>query len=245
MFLYVWFFILGTIVGSFVCLCIDRLPLGISIAEGRSFCFECFHPLDWKDLIPIVSFVLLKGRCRYCQKRISIFYPFFEIFSGCLLVFLVYYETQILKALLLFLLIMDFIVISIIDHKWMIIPDICLIWEIVMIICLCSFYQIPLIERLIGLFIISGPILLLNCFLPDSFGGGDIKLLCINGFLLGYRKIVVAFVLAVLFGGGYASYLMVQKGVNRKEHMAFGIYLCIGILIALFWGEQILSLYGL
>lgn len=244
MFLYVWFFILGAVIGSFFQVCKDRLPLGLDIVKGRSFCFDCLHPLQWFDLIPIVSYVMLKGRCLYCHHRISLFYPIFEMMSGFLLVLLVYYESQMIKTILLFLLIMDFITISLIDRQWQIIPDEMIILEIFIVLGLMPYSDVSLWERLIGILIISMPLLLLNFWIPDSFGGGDIKLLMVNGFMLGYIKIILAFTIAVLLGGIYASYLLFYKKTHRHHHIAFAGFLCVGILISLFFGEYILYFYS-
>ena len=241
MFLYVWFFILGTIVGSFFQLCMDRLPLGLDVIKGRSFCFRCFHPLQWKDLIPVMSFILLKGRCRYCQRRISLRYPLFEILSGLLLVFMVYYITPMGKAFLLYLLIMDFITLTVIDKKWQIIPDFTLLLEAVLTIGLIFYIDVPLDERIIGMFIISLPMFLMNQWVIESFGGGDIKLMFISGFLLGYVHILLAFCIAVIVGGLYAGYLLIRQKAHRHSHIAFGGFLCLGILVSLFYGELILS----
>ena len=241
MFLYVWFFILGAVIGSFFQVCKDRLPLGLDIVKGRSFCFDCLHPLQWFDLIPIVSYVMLKGRCRYCHHRISLFYPIFEMMSGFLLVLLVYYESQMIKAILLFLLIMDFITISLIDRQWQIIPDFTLLLEAVLTIGLIFYIDVPFYERIIGMFIISLPMFLMNQWVIESFGGGDIKLMFISGFLLGYVHILLAFCIAVIVGGLYAGYLLIRQKAHRHSHIAFGGFLCLGILVSLFYGELILS----
>ena len=95
--------------------------------------------------------------------------------------------------------------------------------------------DVSLWERLIGILIISMPLLLLNFWIPDSFGGGDIKLLMVNGFMLGYIKIILAFTIAVLLGGIYASYLLFYKKTHRHHHIAFAGFLCVGILISLFF----------
>lgn len=245
MFLYVWFFILGTIIGSFFQLCKDRLPLGLDIIKGRSFCFECLMPLKWMDLIPIVSYFMLKGRCRYCQRRISLWCPLFETFSGCLLVFMIANEKQILKALLIYLLIMDFITLSLIDLQWQIIPDETILLEIILVILLSFYIKIPLLDRIIGMLAVSIPMILMNHCISESFGGGDIKLMIVSGYLLGWKQIVLAFIIAVLTGGLYASYLLLCKKVQRQSHMAFGGFLCFGVLISLFWGRQLLRIYGL
>ena len=140
-----------------------------------------------------MSFILLKGRCRYCQRRISLRYPLFEILSGLLLVFMVYYITPMGKAFLLYLLIMDFITLTVIDKKWQIIPDFTLLLEAVLTIGLIFYIDVPFYERIIGMFIISLPMFLMNQWVIESFGGGDIKLMFISGFFVGICSYSISF----------------------------------------------------
>lgn len=245
MFLYVWFFILGCIIGSFFWLCQERLPLKMSVIKGRSFCFGCLHPLQWNDLIPIISFVALKGKCRYCQRKLSLVYPLFEIMSGTLLVLMIYFEPAILKAILLYLLIMDFIILSVIDIHWQIIPNEMIVLEMALSVLISFYIKIPVYERILGMCVVSLPMFFMNCLISNSFGGGDIKLMIVSGFLLGYKKIILAFMIAVITGGIYAFYLLLHKQANAKSHMAFGQFLCFGIIVSFFWGQHIFYAFGI
>ncbi len=103
--------------------------------------------------------------------------------------------------------------------------------------------QIPLMERLIGLFSVSVPLLLITAVIPGSFGGGDIKLMGASGLFLGWRLSLIAMFLAVLFGGIYGMYLLITGKKGRKDHFAFGPFLCVGMVISLFWGMDLFHWY--
>lgn len=241
MFLYAWFFIFGAIIGSFFNVCIDRLPYEQNIIKGRSFCFECFHQLRWNDLIPIFSYLCLKGRCRYCHQRISIRYPIFEAIGGSLMVFLAYmYHERYDYAVFLFFLLMTLLTITLIDHQYLLIPHELIIICAILALCSLPYFSLSFLERVIGMGIVSLPLIMMNFVIKESFGGGDIKLMFVCGFLLGAVQIVLAFMIAVILGGSYAAYLLLKKRDYRQTHIAFGGFLCLGIVISLFYGEQIL-----
>ena len=98
-------------------------------------------------------------------------------------------------------------------------------------------------ERVIGLFVVSLPMLILTILITDAFGGGDIKLMAVCGFLLGWENTLLAFFIALLLGGGYGSYLLLSKRISRGKHIAFGPYLCIGVALSLLYGQEILGWY--
>lgn len=103
--------------------------------------------------------------------------------------------------------------------------------------------QIPLMERLIGMFSVSVPLLLITAAIPGAFGGGDIKLMGASGLFLGWRLSLIAVFMAVLFGGIYGMYLLITGKKGRKDHFAFGPFLCVGMVISLFWGMDLLHWY--
>lgn len=242
--LYIYSFIAGCCIASFINVVIYRLPKHISFSKGRSFCPQCQKTLKGYDMIPILSWFLLKGRCRYCKKRISFRYPFIELLGG-LLAILCFYQYQISwMTILSFIISMLFLAITMIDLDTMTIPDELVI--IVGIVSIVSYFiqpQISLLSRLIGMVCISMPMFLLTILIPDSFGGGDIKLLFVAGFLLGWQNTLLAFFIAIMVAGVYACYVLVRKQKDRKGHIAFGPYLCIGIFIALLQGTNIMHWY--
>lgn len=101
-----------------------------------------------------------------------------------------------------------------------------------------------LLERLIGMMVVSVPMFLITLWIPGAFGGGDIKLMAASGLLLGWKLNLVAVFLAILTGGLYGSYLLITGKKGRREHFAFGPFLCVGMVIALFWGESLIHWYG-
>jgi leader peptidase (prepilin peptidase)/N-methyltransferase len=147
------------------------------------------------------------------------------------------------KTLLLFVFFELLMVISFVDYDTMQIPDKFVITAF--LIGILSFFCMPelsLIERMVGIFIISVPMLLLVILIPGAFGGGDIKLMGACGILLGWKLELVATVIAIVIAGVYAIGLLCQRKKKMQEHFAFGPFLCMGIVIAILWGEQLIRL---
>lgn len=255
----VFIFIFGLIIGSFLNALIYRLHIGESIAHGRSKCPHCGHVLAWTDLVPVISFLLLKGTCRYCQKKISWQYPVVELAVAVL--FLISYlinvgQFPVLNLLcpidLKFWLLMarDFIAISaltaifVYDYKWMIIPDSIVLPAIVAILILNYFIGIPVASILIGALIGFG-FFAIQYFISQGawIGGGDLRLGALMGALLGWPLIVVALFFSYIFGAIISVMLLIGKKVNRKSAVPFGVFLAPAAIIALFWGEIILTWY--
>ncbi len=245
---YLYVFILGIVVGSFLNVIIYRLPLGLSIAKGRSFCPTCKNPIKAYQNIPLFSFLFLRGRCAHCGTKIAWRYPLVEGLSGVLTVvsFLVFGAS--LQFLVVFIVTAILIAITFIDFDTMTIPNALVIALLVPALAsVFVFPEIGLSSRLIGVFIVSAPMLILTFIIPDAFGGGDIKLMAVAGFMLGFPSTLLATFIALLFGGGVAIFILVQK--KEGKHMAFGPYLCLGIFVAQNFGGPIIrcyfSLFGL
>ncbi|MDE6952749.1 MAG: prepilin peptidase [Erysipelotrichales bacterium] len=235
-FCYTYFFILGTIVASFVNVIIYRIPKNIDYIKGRSFCPNCQHQLSFFDLIPIISYILLKGKCRYCHQHISICDTLFEICGG--FVFIICFYCFQAMGIFYFLLIMLFVSISIVDIKIMEIP-----YEFMVVYFILSFiYTINQginSEHLLGIFILTLPLILMNTLKKDCIGGGDIIFLGISGFMLGCRYVIIGMIIAVLLASFYALIKMLKK----KDYIAFAPFLCLGMFISLLWGEPIFQFY--
>lgn len=246
--LYLYVFIIGIVIGSFLNVIIYRIPREISFAKGRSFCPHCNAQIKGYHNIPIFSYFWLKARCTDCGEPISIRYPLVELFTGIMavLIFAVYGFS--FQWLVVFSAGAILICITMIDFDTMIIPN-----ELVLALmapALLSFFffpQVGILSRVIGIFIISLPMLVLALFIPDAFGGGDIKLMAVAGFMLGWGNTLLAAFIGLLLGGAVAVALLVRK--TKDKHMAFGPYLCIGIMTALLFGDIIIqwyfSLFGL
>ncbi|MEI7884578.1 MAG: prepilin peptidase [Clostridia bacterium] len=231
-------------IGSFLNVVIYRVPLGISIAKGRSYCPSCNTQLKNYDLIPIFSYLFLRGKCRKCGSKISLRYPLVELVTGILAVFIFLIVGFSWQAVLIFAVTAIMLAISLIDLDTMTIPNGLLIALIPFITGLFFLQpELALLARIIGFLALSLPMFLLNFVVEDSFGGGDIKLMALAGFMLGWQQTLVAFFIALMLGGSLATYLLLTKQKEKGSHIPFGPYLCIGIFLALLFGEKLLSWY--
>lgn len=248
--IYLYVFVIGTIIGSFLNVVIWRVPQELSFIKGRSFCPNCHNTLKPYDMIPVLSWILLKGKCRFCGERISIRYPMIELCGGLIGIGCFHHFGFAWDSVLSFVIIMTLLVITMIDFDTMTIPNGLIIFLIfpIIIVSICH-PEITLVERVIGFFVISVPMYLLTRLIPDCFGGGDIKLIAVCGILLGWKLTLLAMFLAIIVGGMYACYLVISKKAKKGAHMAFGPYICLGVTLAWFYGDQLinayLSLFGL
>lgn len=234
-------FIVGTIFGSFFNVVIYRLPRKESITTQRSHCPHCQAPIKALDLIPLVSFVLLKGRCRNCQSKISLRYPLVELLSG-ISYLLMYLQFKLTIPFFIGIALASIlIIITMIDLDTMEINDRFQVAIFVLAIIYIFTQDVSVMEHLIGFFIISVPFYII-ALVSNGLGGGDIKLIAMAGLLLGYRATFVAFLIAAVVGGVYAIYLL-KQGKSQKQAIAFGPYLCLGIFFAYLYGNQLLDWY--
>lgn len=244
--LYFIIFLYGIVLGSFLNVLIYRIPLKENIVTERSHCMKCGAKIQWYDLIPLVSFLLLRGRCRNCGSKISRQYPLIEAMNGFgyVLIFAVkgFLWTSILDCLVFSVL----IVISVIDFRTYEIP-VSLNIAILIIACAQTILDNKHVyDHLIGALVVSGFMLLLLLIGRawkgiDVFGGGDIKLMAAAGLLIGWQYIILAFFIGCVLGAVIHS---IRMKVSKQGHvLAFGPYLCAGILIAMLYGHQILYWY--
>ncbi|MBS7009298.1 prepilin peptidase [Anaerostipes sp.] len=248
---YFIFFWIGASVFSFVNVLIYRVPRKISFVGGRSFCPSCGTKLKFYDMIPVFSYLFLKGKCRKCRAKISPRYPAVELLGGITAVwcaFLIPLEAgagiYLLKVCFLLLTGALLAAVAFVDVDTMEIPNgFVLALACLGIVSLFLFPEVSLVMRMIGFFAVSVPMLLLTVLIPGAFGGGDIKLMAAAGFLLGVKLIAAAFFFAVLTGGIYGIYLLAGKKKGGKDHFAFGPFLCIGIWAAVCWGNEVISWY--
>jgi len=266
MFLLFFIFLFGLVVGSFLNVVICRLGTKKSALKGRSFCPHCKHTLAWYDLIPVLSFALLKGQCRYCAKKISWQYPLVELATGLLflLAFRAVYSgsltlrtggglgwgtaTSLLLAVISFL-----IVIFVYDLKHYLIPD-KIIFPAIVVACLyqvssqlTAYSQRLTLTTFYPLFAALGAatffLLLVLITRGKGMGVGDIKLAFLMGLLLSWPQIVTALFIAFLSGGLIGLVLILARKKKLKSTVPFGPFLVSGTIIALFWGEKIVSWY--
>lgn len=237
-------FILGLIFGSFLNVCIARIPDRESIVYGGSRCPSCRTRLRAYDLIPVLSYILLKGRCRYCHIPISWRYPLVELLTGllfCLTYFMIGFQPLLFKYLVLFSLL---VVILFIDIDRQIIPN-----PLVLMIFVWALGWQTLLpefswrEALLGFLLGGGLLLAIALISKGAMGGGDIKLMFAAGMALGGAATVLALFLAFLSGALVGGLLMVTGRKQRKEPIPFGPFLALGIWVASLWGEELIELY--
>jgi leader peptidase (prepilin peptidase)/N-methyltransferase len=238
------FIVLGACFGSFINAAAFRAANKESVAKGRSKCPHCQKTLTWVELIPLLSYLALRGRCRGCKTPVSPRYLLVEVIFAlasalCYIRFGFSWMTLIAYGVLLILL-----AIALIDMQTMEIPDGLIIALIPFAAAAAWFYPgISLLQRGIGLPAVALPMLILALVIAGGFGGGDIKLMAVCGFLLGWQNILFAFFLAVMVGGSYALVLLAGKKKKKGEHIAFGPYLCAGVATAMLYGERIIAAY--
>lgn len=240
--LYALVFIYGIIVGSFLNVCIYRIPLKESVVTTRSHCMRCGYKLKWYDLVPVFSYVFLRGRCRKCGDRISPQYLIIELLNGILWVLTFIYTGINITSLIYSLVISALIVLSVIDFRTFEIPvSINVYIGIMALVNIATDYE-HILTYIIGMIIVSG-VLYLMYFLSNgrAIGGGDVKLMAACGLLLGWKLIIVAFI----FGCLYASVIHILRMViSKKDHMlAMGPYLSAGVITAMWFGSHIVNWY--
>jgi leader peptidase (prepilin peptidase)/N-methyltransferase len=242
---YIFIFILGLCIGSFLNCFIYRLEEKKSL-KGRSFCPHCKHILSWQDLFPVFSFLFLGGKCKYCKKKISIQYPLVEIITGILFV-LIFNPQNILLSIFYCIISCFLIIIFIYDLKHYIIPDKVLFSAIAIVLI---YNLIPpydwhnILSIILGAAAASGFFLVIFLISKGEWMGfGDVKLAVLMGLLLGLENVLLALFLAFFFGAIIGVILMVFKKKGLKSEIPFGPFLITGTFIAMLWGEKIISWY--
>ena len=221
-------FMLGAAVFSFMNVVAWRLPRGKDPLKGRSFCPQCGAALDAADLTPVFSWLVLRGRCRHCGAHIPVRYLLVEVLGGVLALGCTWRYGAALGlpdglfgmswAALLALAVCGILLgVALIDAETQIIPD-----------------RLNLALAVLGV---------LCLLIPGAFGGGDIKLMAAAGLFLGWQQTLLAMFFGILGGGFYGMYLLAAKKADKKDHFAFGPFLCVGIVLAILFGDPVLEWY--
>ena len=248
------FFVLGAVIGSFLNVCIHRLPREKSIVRPPSSCTNCGKPVRFYDNIPIVSYILLKGRCRDCGTPISAMYPIVEALTALLFVFL-FIRFGLSLSLVVFLVFASaLIVISFIDLEFKIIPDILSVGGMIvgfLFSILRPYYRnldprFGVLDALYGIGLGGGVLFLIAWtyqFITkrEGMGGGDIKLLAMIGSFCGIKGVVFSLMSGSLLGTAVGVPLLFVKGEGGKYAIPFGPFLSVGALIYLFVGDRIIN----
>ncbi len=243
----VYFFLLGLIIGSFLNVVIYRVPAEVSIAKGRSKCPGCDATIKAYDLIPVISYLILRGKCRNCGAKISARYPLIELLTGVMFLVAYLVEGFDIKAVLAMAVAAILISISAIDFDHMIIPNGLVIALIPIAVAYAIWDKdVTLLSRIIGAFAVSLPLFLLIIIIPDSFGGGDVKLMFVMGFILGWQSTLVGTFIGIIMGGAVATAVLLKnkrKDEGKQTHIPFGPWLAIGSFVALLFGGEIIDGY--
>lgn len=234
----------GLVMGSFLNVVALRMPAGKSMITPRSHCTSCQTTLRPFELIPVISFLFLRGRCRYCGTRLALYYPLVEV--GTAILYVLAYEQfgwslELLTALPLLSIL---VAITHIDLRLKLIPDIITFPGMIYFAVLRLFYRTdPWWDYVLGFIVAGGLLLLIAVVSRGGMGGGDIKLMAMTGLAIGWKWALLAFLFATLIGGLVGLALLLFKMAGRKDAIAFGPYLAIGIAVSYVWGDAIWHWY--
>lgn len=245
-----FYFGFGALVGSFLNVCVTRLPKEESILWPRSHCDHCKKKLPWVDLIPLVSALLLRGRCRFCQKKIPIEYFIVELVTAFLAIWTFDQFGFRPQGFAYFLFVASLVVITVIDIHHRIIPDVISLGGTVLGFLLSlHFLDIDIIESLMGILVGGGFLLILawtyfKFTSREGMGGGDIKLAAMIGAFLGYKSILLVLFLSSILGSFWGLFMILLKKESLRAALPFGPFLAGAALITLFYGDLLFYLLG-
>lgn len=238
-------FIFGLTVGSFLNVVIYRTYKGVGFIRGRSYCPFCKHPLEIADLVPLVSFIVLRGRCRWCGKPISWQYPLVELATGASFLALFFVYGPSLEFLAALLLTSFLIIIFVQDLKYYVILDRISI-PTFLIACVLSplVFHLPVVDMAIGIGVAGGFFLLQYVISRGKWiGGGDIRLGAVMGALLGWKLSLIALTLAYASGTVVALFLIILRKRTWSSHMPLGTFLSAATFVCLLFRQDILVWY--
>lgn len=256
-FLHVYVFVLGAVVGSFLNVCIARLPENRSLVKPGSRCPKCENPIRWYDNLPILSFLVLRGKCRNCGTPISLQYPAVELLTAVLFLLLMHRFTNITALMIYMIFTSSLVVVTFIDLKHYIIPDEISIPGAVVGLLLSilpahltdgQLLSHSFLDSLIGC-VLGGGLLYLTAlfslvvFKKEGMGGGDVKLLAMVGAFLGWKPVLITIVLGSVLGALVGVTLIALRLRGRKDYIPFGPYLALAALLSLVWGNRLLEVY--
>ena len=240
--LYIMIFLIGISIGSFLNVCIYRIPKKEDIVFERSHCMSCGNVLKWYELIPLFSFLVQGGKCRNCKTKLSVQYPLIELLNGLIYVWIFMAKGFQPESILFCICASVLIVISVIDWRTYEIPFGCnivigILGIVRVILDLAHWY-----DYVIGFFAVSGLFLIIYWITKGrGIGGGDIKLMAAAGLLLGWQNILLALMIGSIAGSVIHLTLMKVQGKDRV--LAFGPYLAFGIFTAMLYGNEIITWY--
>ena len=238
--------ILGLVIGSFLNVCIYRIPVEESIAFPPSHCGKCQHNLSPVDLVPVLSFIFLRGRCKYCKEKISLRYPLIEVLNA-LLYLIIYFKFGLAMITLKYCILASIlIVIGMIDYDTQFVFTSTTIFggiiAAIFIVIQAIVYKSGTIDLILG-GVIGFGIIGIIVFLTKGMGEGDIEIATVCGLFLGVKGILLGLFLAIILGGIVGIIILALKLKKAKEKIAFGPCIAIGSLISMLCGAEILKTY--
>ena len=235
-------FLFGIVIGSFLNVCIFRIPKKEDIVKMSSHCMSCGYHLKWYDMVPIFSFLALRGKCRKCGAKLSVQYPLIEAANGILYVCIVWTGGIGIESLLYCLMASALLVLSVIDFRTYEIPFGINLFILALGLVRAATDFSNILTYLIGSLSVSIVLAILYYATGGrAIGGGDVKLMAACGLLLGWKLIILAFLLGCVLGALIHVIRMKVSGEGRV--LAMGPYLSIGVLIAALWGGRLLTWY--
>ena len=240
--LYIIIFLYGIVIGSFLNVVIYRVPKKENIVSTRSHCMTCGYQLKWYDLIPLFSWIFLGGKCRKCRTRISVQYPVIEAANGILYLIVFWKYGMSVDSLLYCLLFSALLALSVIDFRTYEIPLGINIFILALGLIRVATDFSHVMDYGIGFLCVSVFLLLVYLLTKGrGIGGGDVKLMAVCGLLLGWKLIILAFLLGCIIGS--VCHLLRMRFAGAERMLAMGPYLSIGVAIAALWGNTLIDWY--
>lgn len=235
------FFVIGTVLGSFYNVVGVRLPLKQSLLFPASHCVKCQHKLTVFEVIPILSYIFLRGSCRKCQEKIGLFHVVIELGTGILFM-LAYWQFSLSWELLIAILFISLLaIITVSDICYMVIQNrILVIFGIALAVFCIALQNRPILESLMSMFFSSVLLTIISLLSKGGIGGGDIKLYLIIGFVLGFQNTFISLFLASLIG--LIAALFLKKGFG--SYIPFAPSIALGSMFAYFFGDTIALYYS-
>ncbi|MBP2635079.1 MAG: Prepilin peptidase [Firmicutes bacterium] len=237
-------FILGLAVGSFLTTCIYRLPLQLSIVKPRSYCPFCRKQLASRDLVPVISLLLLRGRCRFCGEVLPRRYIYIELLTALIYLWCFFVFGSSLLSIKAMLLATFLIGITVIDLDYQLILDKVVIWlaGIGVFINLVT-ASLSLTDIILAVVTGGGVFLLIAVITKGGMGGGDIKFVAALGIWLGLKLTLLTVLLSFFIGGLGSALLLLTRVKKRKDFIPFGPFIAVGAFLSMLYGEQLISWY--